>query len=152
VTLAASVQRVSDLPSSLLGRVVHMRETETWSLGALGATPVVVAAVVGIAVQSEGVALIDTGCDISRIQHTGFFDRLPPILPTRAVNLMVEQPDGTYKAEPRNLYAFSISFPNTRLAPTLVEMMPWNAANLQPHDGSMTRVPVQGRAKRKQGH
>src|SRR5437773_8770867 len=92
------------------------------------------------------------GCDISRIQHTGFFDRLPPILPTRAVNLMVEQPDGTYKAEPRNLYAFSISFPNTRLAPTLVEMMPWNAANLQPHDGSMTRVPVQGRARRKQGH
>src|SRR6266571_942300 len=35
VTLAASVQRVSDLPSSLLGRVVQMRETETWSLGAL---------------------------------------------------------------------------------------------------------------------
>jgi len=33
----------------------------------------------------------------------------------------------TYK-----LYAFSISFPNTRLAPTLVEMMPWEIQKVTP--------------------
>ena len=95
-----------------------VRASNTWNAGYTG--------------HGVTVALIDTGCDISRIQHTGFFDRLPPILPTRAVNLMVEQPDGTYKAEPRNLYAFSISFPNTRLAPTLVEMMPWEIQKVTP--------------------
>jgi len=109
-----------------------MRETAKWPLGPLGSTTHVVATVVGTALQTTGVAMIDTGCDLSRIQRS-LFDALPPgILPTRAVDLLEEQRDGTYKPVPHDVYAIAISFPNTKLAPTVVEMMPWNIHKVTP--------------------
>lgn len=110
-----------------------MRETGSWNLTALGATVGVTAIVVGTVAQVDGIALIDTGCDLSRIQQSVFDQLLPPgTAATRTVDLMVEHPDGTYKPEPRNVYAVSIAFPTTKLAPTIVEMMPWEIQKVTP--------------------